>query len=383
MSGKLKTIFAMTARRLAFCALMASALASSVACVSLRGAPNGHAQGLTAISGGLSDIGLGALIADMDSAMLALARRHDPGSRSADTWGRPVGWASLDLTTAPDLGISAPDAQTARELNALRPFASSPVRPMRPFMLKAGPLDAERALQCLSQAVYYEGAREPLKGQQAIAQVVLNRLRHPAYPKSVCGVVYQGSARTTGCQFSFTCDGSLKWAPEPGLWAQAQSVARRALAGFVMREVGPATHYHADYVAPYWAPTLVKLKREGLHIFYRWTGPWGEPPAFTGRYAGGEASLAQSVLEGLDERTQGLLNASRLRTVTLSVGGETRQYTVAEPSINGAPAVRPRGVIPGRRQPTAEEIATINASLATMERDMAREPTPAPTPAAP
>ncbi|MDP3175313.1 MAG: cell wall hydrolase [Phenylobacterium sp.] len=383
MSGKLKTIFAMTARRLAFCALVASTLASSVACVSVRGAPNGHARGVAAVSGDLSDIGLGALIADMDPAMLALARRHDPGGRSADTWGRPVGWASLDLTTAPDLGISAPDAQTARELNALRPFATSPVRPMRPFMLQAGPLDAERALQCLTQAVYYEGAREPMKGQQAIAQVVLNRLRHPAYPKSVCGVVYQGSARTTGCQFSFTCDGSLKWAPEPGLWAQAQSVARRALAGFVMREVGPATHYHADYVAPYWAPTLVKLKREGLHIFYRWTGPWGEPPAFTGRYAGGEASLAQSVLEGLDARTQGLLNASRLRTVTLSVGGETRQYTVAEPSINGAPAVRPRGVIPGRRQPTAEEIATINASLATMERDMASEPTPAPTPAAP
>src|SRR5690606_18879319 len=141
-------------------------------------------------------------------------------------------------------------------------------------------------------AVYYEAAREPRLGQEAVAQIVLNRLRHPAYPRTVCGVVYEGSQRLSGCQFTFTCDGSLYFAPEPGLWERARVVAERALKGHVAAQVGTATHYHADYVAPYWAPTLYKIVQIGAHIFYRWTGPSGEPAAFTGRYRGGEKDLS-------------------------------------------------------------------------------------------
>ena len=315
------------------------------------------------------------LTSAMDPAMLSLARRHDPQG-GQDLWGRTEGWESLDIRQPPDLGLGEEifDPQTAQEINAARPFTDLPIRPMKPFHLRTDTDDGQRALQCLAQAVYYESAREPRLGQEAVAQVVLNRVRHPAYPKSVCGVVFQGAARTTGCQFSFTCDGSLRWAPEPGLWAQAQAVARRALSGHVAKTVGSATHYHADYVAPYWAPTLVKMRQVGAHIFYRWTGPWGEPPAFTGRYGGGEARLTQAILGGVDQRIQGgLLSPERQdipegRTVTLAIAGEVRTYKVAD-LATGAEKTRVLGTLTsGRRKPTADEVKKINESLAAFEK---------------
>jgi len=342
---------------------------------------------------GLSDEAINQLAGRMDPAARALARRHDPGLREADLWNRPEGWASLDIGEVPSLGFATAVGQSAEELNALRPVANLPIRPMRPFILPARGDDRARALQCLSQAVYYEAAREPLKGQQAVAQVVLNRMRHPAYPKSICGVVYQGAARTTGCQFTFTCDGSLAWAPEPGLWRQAQGVAQRALAGFVDKDVGSATHYHANYVAPYWAPTLVKMTQVGAHIFYRWTGPWGEPPAFVGRYAGREAELTPALLASYDARTQGLLapeaqGVPAERKVTLAVAGEVRTYTVVDAQAVGGERTRVRGVIqPTRRQPTPDEVKQINERLAAIEKSMtaasAQGEREAPAPAAP
>jgi hypothetical protein len=220
-----------------------------------------------------------------------------------------------------------------------------------------------------------------------VAQVVLNRMRHPAYPKSVCGVVYQGSARTTGCQFTFTCDGSLRWKPEPALWRQARAVAERALDGYVDKQVGSATHYHAQYVAPYWAPTLVKMKQVGAHIFYRWTGPWGEPGAFNGRYAGGEAHLTPTVLGGIDPRTQGGLLSPEAqgvpaeRKITLAVAGEVRTYSVVDPTAPGGARTRVVGtLLSTRRQPTPDEVKRINESLAAMERQMEAKPPPAPAP---
>jgi spore germination cell wall hydrolase CwlJ-like protein len=202
--------------------------------------------------------------------------------------------ADAAMRQAADPTLAAVTPEQAIRINAARPFVDEPIQPMRPFVLASGGVDQERAVECLAQAVYYEAAREPLNGQQAVAQVVLNRVRHPAYPKTVCGVVYQGSARARGCQFTFTCDGALRWGPEPALWSRARSVARRALAGYVDKDVGSATHYHAVYVAPYWAPTLVKLRQVGQHIFYRWSGTWGEPQAFVGRYAGGESRVDQT-----------------------------------------------------------------------------------------
>jgi hypothetical protein len=98
-------------------------------------------------------------------------------------------------------------------------------------------------------------------------------------------VVYQGSTRSTGCQFTFTCDGSLLRQPNSASWARARRIAESALNGFVFAPVGWATHYHASYVLPYWAPTLAKNAVIGAHLFYRWSGGWGRPGGFTQRYA--------------------------------------------------------------------------------------------------
>jgi len=174
----------------------------------------------------------------------------------------------------------------AKLINASMPFSSAPISAARPFDLSnSDPLDKRRALLCLTQAVYYEAGFEPIEGRRAVAQVVLNRMRHPAFPKSVCGVVYQG-AREPVCQFSFVCDGSLYRRPALGAWKEAEQVAAAALDGFVERSVGAATHYHADYVAPYWAAQLAKIVQIGAHIFYRWPGAWGSTAAFSGRYIG-------------------------------------------------------------------------------------------------
>lgn len=317
--------------------------------------------------GGLATVG----------SALALAGSCTPGGKAYMGVDRKVSAAPAPAPAKSGRPLRALDpaaAQTAEQLNALRPFADDPIRPMRPFVFKGSAGDRARALECLSQAVYYEAAREPLEGQQAVAQVVLNRVRHPAYPKSVCGVVYQGSALPTGCQFTFTCDGSLRWRPEPALWSRAQGVARRALDGFVDKDVGSATHYHAAYVAPYWAPTLVKMTQVGQHIFYRWTGTWGEPPAFTGRYAGGEAALTPAVLRG------GEPDAPTRREVTLSVAGETRTYTVADAAAPGGVRTRIQGVLqPVRRKASPEEIKRINESLAGVERELDGEGAGAPS----
>ena len=173
-------------------------------------------------------------------------------------------------------------------LNRRIPFSVEPLAPAAPFVAIKDKVARARALECLTSAIYYEAATESAGGQQAVAQVILNRARHPAFPNSVCGVIYQGATRSTGCQFSFTCDGSLLRVPSRREWERARAVAESSLAGAVYAPVGLATHYHADYVVPYWAPSLAKSKQVDTHIFYRWAGSWGRLPSFTQRYAGDE-----------------------------------------------------------------------------------------------
>ena len=166
--------------------------------------------------------------------------------------------------------------------------ADASIHPARPFsMAAASTADRSRALQCLTAAVYYEAAREPDAGQQAVAQVVLNRVRHPAFPATVCGVVYQGSERS-GCQFSFACDGSAARAPSQEYWIRAAKVAAAALGGRVFAPVGLATHYHTYAVTPRWNRSLVMTAAIGAHFFHRWQGWWGTPAAFNQGYKGGE-----------------------------------------------------------------------------------------------
>jgi Cell Wall Hydrolase len=192
----------------------------------------------------------------------------------------------------PPLLVRQLPADQAVAINQGIALDTGPNPAAKPFSL--GKVDAAtraRALECLTSAVYYEAGQENTDGQRGVAQVVLNRVRHPAFPATVCGVVYEGSTRPTGCQFTFTCDGSLMRGQMAESWRRARSVAEAALAGFVYRPVGTATHYHANYVVPYWAPTLTKNAVVGAHIFYRWAGNWGRPASFTQAYAHREPSV--------------------------------------------------------------------------------------------
>jgi hypothetical protein len=146
----------------------------------------------------------------------------------------------------------------------------------------------DKALDCLTTAIYYEAATEPRAGQEAVAQVVLNRLRHPAFPKSVCGVIYEGVGSAGTCQFTFACDGSTSRTPVPRLWENAREVAAAALSGHVASQVGTATHYHATYVSPYWRTSLVQVAHIGAHLFYSLPGSRGAASALTGHYSGEE-----------------------------------------------------------------------------------------------
>jgi hypothetical protein len=177
---------------------------------------------------------------------------------------------------------------SAVERNALIPMSALPVGRLLGFTQvgRSSPGYAT-ALKCMTQAIYYEAANEPEAGKRGVAQVVLNRLRHPAYPNSVCGVVYEGvNARV--CQFSFTCDGSLLRAPMPRQWSESRRIAAEALDGATEPSVGTATNYHADYVVPRWAFTLGKLTQIGRHIFYRMPGRVGSELAFTDPWSGVE-----------------------------------------------------------------------------------------------
>jgi spore germination cell wall hydrolase CwlJ-like protein len=198
------------------------------------------------------------------------------------------------MASTPGIDLPPPDLlkpltpQQAQQENAKRPIDSRADDPASSFRLSGDAISKLRAIDCLTQAIYYEAASEGVDGGRAVAQVVLNRVRHPAYPNSVCGVVYQGSERVTGCQFSFTCDGSLARTPIGYIWQRSKLIATEALASRVFASVGHATHYHADYVVPYWADSLDKVAVIGRHIFYRLRGRAGARGAFVQPYRGAE-----------------------------------------------------------------------------------------------
>lgn len=156
--------------------------------------------------------------------------------------------------------------QEARDANAAIPFSALP-RKAKAYRFRGPSVAREQAINCLATAALYE-AGDDERGRKAVMQVVLNRVRSPGYPKTVCGVVYQGATRATGCQFSFACDGSQARRPERVGRSTARQEARQALAGNVFRPVGAATHYHAEWVVPYWISSLDKIAQVHGHIFY-------------------------------------------------------------------------------------------------------------------
>lgn len=236
--------------------------------------------------------------------------------------------AAVAAMTVDDRTQIIAEGTDAESRNAAIPFAGGANAPMRGFLLHASAPAAATALKCLTQAIYYEAATEPLAGRRAVAQVVLNRMRHPAYPKSVCGVVYQGAERSTGCQFSFTCDGSLLRQPMAGPWREAEGIARAALAGRVEPSVGTATFYHADYVLPRWAFELAKVNKLGRHLFYRFTGAGGRPGMFNGQYSAQESIPAFDI--------------ARLRARLLADGNADAAPAEFTPGLTVAPHVTDR-----------------------------------------
>jgi spore germination cell wall hydrolase CwlJ-like protein len=331
----------------------------------------------------LSERGLQRMASRMDRSAAALALRHDPlrGTGDPALLGRTPGWERLNLASVPTLGVQPVTVEDAQRINRLIPVAAA-IGPARPFLLQAASgAERDRAIRCLTAAIYYEAALEPELGQRAVAQVVLNRVKHPEYPKSVCGVVFQGWERTTGCQFSFTCDGSLLRAPMADIWSRARRYATEALAGYVVPEVGTSTFYHADYVLPYWAPTLTKVNQIGRHIFYRWPGNVGLQPAFNGRYRGGELALSEAVLTGRAARPKPLITADGLESL-LGPDGKPliETITVADASAPGGERTRVHAVIAGRRVASKEDIARINE---TLSKTVAETAAPAPASSAP
>ncbi|HYF22756.1 MAG TPA: cell wall hydrolase [Caulobacteraceae bacterium] len=221
-----------------------------------------------AAESGFSETAVIAAAGGMNHSALEIARRHDPYT--------VAGGAQRDRQAA--LFAARLERQGALSAKAGLRKASFAPESAKPFQLNA--LDASRDLECLTQAVYYEARGEGAAGQRAVAQVVLNRVRHPAFPKTICGVVFQGAAKRVGCQFSFTCDGSMGRRPESGAWNRARAVAARALAGHVMAEVGNATHFHTTAVSPSWSGTLLRVGQVGTHVFYKFGGRPGRGESF-------------------------------------------------------------------------------------------------------
>jgi spore germination cell wall hydrolase CwlJ-like protein len=341
-----------------------------------------HTQRIAAAAVSLTPEGLGRFERGMDGGALMLAGRFDPATHS-DIWDRPRGWTSLGLAAPPPFPFGRLTNADAAALNAVLPIDDADFAPAQPFFLRASAPERARALLCMTQAIYYEAALEPSEGQQAVAQTVINRVRHPDFPKSVCGVVYEGSQLPIGCQFSFTCDGSLARPPIEPYWSRAGFVAEAALDGFVARNIGSATHYHADYVFPRWGPQMVKIVQLGAHIFYRYPGPAGAPQVLTGAYAGRElavslVSRAQAALEAARAARNTPLGAGQSQTVASVAGG--RPMLLIPPASPGAPSagaaasdaralVMPGHLVFGRRIPTRAEIATINAILPPVAAD--------------
>ena len=293
-----------------------------------------------AATAGFSEEALAVAAGGLDESALAIARRHDPytvaGSAQRDR--------QAALLTARLEQLRAPSAA-----EGLRRVSLNSPQAAQPFHL-AGALDASRDLECLTQAVYYEARGEGRDGMKAVAQVVLNRVRHRAFPNSVCGVVFQGAGRRTGCQFSFTCDGSMRGRVNRAAWNRARDIASGALSGGVYASVGNATHFHTTGVSPQWRNSLVRVGQVGDHLFYRFGGRSGSGAAFT--YAARpstEADTPRLVQASLDPtETVREAGAIAYNLLLAQEGREPAQPAAAAPAPAPALSATGAGAAPAR-----------------------------------
>jgi hypothetical protein len=180
------------------------------------------------------------------------------------------------LSSAQEASLAAAPSpvEFPKSMTLTLPLPKPPLSPAQRLELQGK--DYDKAEKCLAQAIYFEARNEPARGQQAVAQVVLNRVFSPYYPKDVCSVVYQNAHRHLSCQFTFACDGKPERVNEHGAWARANRIATQTLNAKVwLPEVDKATHYHAAYVRPNWIRDMKVMVRYGLHTFYR-PRNWGD-----------------------------------------------------------------------------------------------------------
>lgn len=265
----------------------------------------------------LATLGLLALGAFALVSVLGQIDPVQPGGDRAFTAELPLVSQMTKVVNATTPSALLPVAPgDAKAINAAMPIAKGDNPPATSIAPYGSGTAYGQALECMTAAIYYEAASESDDGERAVAQVVLNRMRHPAFPHSICGVVFQGSERATGCQFSFTCDGSLARIPSHSGWARARRIALSVLAGSVYAPVGWATHYHANYVVPRWAGELRKVAVVGTHIFYRWPSGLGLPKAFSVSYSGVESTAPWIMAAALARSSA----ASPIPTVVLDTG---------------------------------------------------------------
>lgn len=249
----------------------------------------------------------------------------------------------------------------------------------KPFQLAAAAKG--RDLDCLTQAVYYEARGEGSAGQAAVAQVILNRVRHPAFPKSVCAVVFQG-VRGVGCQFSFACDGSVRRVVENAAWRRAREIAENALEGAVMAQVGTATHFHAARVGDPFGDGLKKVAQVGAHIFYRFSGQKGAGKAFSSEP---EVSLAEAGSEA-PAASHAVYASFAFPNLLPSSSSETAT-SVAAPAadaVKPVAAVAAKAAVPAMAPPTAgSQGSAANAPLLKPSAPVAPMATTDPKPASP
>jgi len=280
-----------------------------------------------ATAAGFTEEALAAAAGGLDESALAIARRHDPYT--------VAGGAQRDrqaelLTARLEQLRGQPVNSDLRRVSLTGPVAAQPFR-------LGGALDASRDLDCLTQAAYYEARGEGRDGMRAVAQVVLNRVRHPAFPKSVCGVVFQGAGRRTGCQFSFTCDGSMRGSVNRPAWNRAREIASSALSGGVYANVGNATHFHTTGVSPQWRNSLVRVGQVGDHLFYRFGGRSGSRGAFSYAARPSSAIDAPRLIQASLDPTGPVRDAGAV-AYNLLVSQENRDTPTGVAPVTEAPA---------------------------------------------
>jgi spore germination cell wall hydrolase CwlJ-like protein len=206
----------------------------------------------------------------------ALVRRNDGILKAAFAGTLVYALTIASVTPSLNAATSGTVVMALAPISQPKPVMSlrskpSPVTKIRDVVNRPAYQAYMREKDCLATAVYFEARGESAKGQKAVAEVILARTRVPGRPKSICGVVYEGSHRSTGCQFSFTCDGIADRVRSQEAWRQAMRVATNVMrtGGKLNPVAGGATFYHADYVSPGWATRMVKVAEIGTHIFYR------------------------------------------------------------------------------------------------------------------